>query len=143
MASVEVRPKASRPDGGRSSASRDAMTRAPRRHLSIHRRGLERAAAHYLHDRCYERRSAARVSDFAQYLELTAPYLSRIASEVLGMSLRDFLRKQQLERAAQLLRIGMDIPEVALRAGFGTVSTLYRWFHIGFGMTPGEFRARL
>lgn len=60
---------------------------------------------------------------------------------VLGMSLRDFLRKQQLAYAGQLLRTTpLPAEEIALRCGFGTVATFYRWFRAAHGTTPGAFR---
>lgn len=112
----------------------------PPRDIAARREGLERAAALYLEVRCYQKSSAARVSDFAQYLALTAPYLSRVAAAILGMSLRDFLRQRQLERAIALLRDGVGLEEVALRAGFGTIGTLYRWFRLHYDTTPASFR---
>lgn len=140
MASTEARLQASRPDGGRSSASRAAMPRARRTFTQAHRQRLERASAHYLRD-CYRLGTAARVSEFATYLDLTTPYLSRIAREILGLPLRDFLRKKQLEYAAQLLRTTpLPAEKIALRCGFGTVATFYRWFRAAYGTTPGAFR---
>ncbi len=105
-----------------------------------HRQRLERAAAHYLQE-CYRRSTAARASEFATFVGLAPPYLSRIAPKIVGMSLRDFLRKQQLEYAVQLLRrIPSPISEIALRCGFGTVTTFYRWFRAAYGTTPGVYR---
>jgi len=144
VSAAEARLQASRPDRDGPSAPRHAMRRSSRRSLAMHRYGLQRAAAHYLHDRCYARRSAARVAEFAEYLELTAPYLSRISREALGMPLRDFLRQQQLQHAAKLLRIRkLPMSEVALRAGFGTIGTLYRWFGAAYGVPPGTYRRQV
>jgi AraC-like DNA-binding protein len=105
-----------------------------------HRLRLERAAAHYLRD-CYRRVTAARASEFASTLGVTAPYLSRIAPDILGMPLRDFLRRKQLDYAVQLLKTTpLPSKEIALRCGFGTVSTFHRWFRSAFDTTPGAFR---
>ena len=112
----------------------------PRRFTHAHRQRLERAAAHYLRD-CYRRATAPRVSELAGVLGLAPPYLSRIASPILGMPLRDYLRKRQLEYAVRLLRTTpLPVAEIALRAGFGTVSTFYRSFRAVWGTTPAAFR---
>lgn len=140
MTVPEPRPHASRPDRSRSSASsRDAMRR-PRTFTHTHRLRLERAAAHYLRD-CYRRVTAARASEFAATLGVTAPYLSRIAPDILGIALRDFLRQKQLTYAVRLLKTTpLSAKEIAVRCGFGTVSTFYRWFRSAFDTTPAAFR---
>jgi len=114
--------------------------RGPRTFTHSHRLRLERAAAHYLRD-CYRRVTAARASEFAATLGVTAPYLSRIAPDILGMPLRDFLRRKQLDYAVQLLKTTpLSAKEIAVRCGFGTVATFYRWFRSAFGTTPAAFR---
>jgi hypothetical protein len=81
MTVPEPRPHASRPNRGRSSASsRQAMPRRSRTFNHAHRQRLERAVAHYLRD-CYRNATVARVSEFAASLDLTVPYLSRIAPD--------------------------------------------------------------
>jgi AraC-like DNA-binding protein len=105
-----------------------------------HRLRLERAAEHYLRY-CYRRQTAARASELATNLGMTVPYLSRIAPEILGMPIRDFLRQKQIAYAVQLLKTTpLPSKEIALRCGFGTVSTFHRWFRSAFDTTPGAFR---
>jgi len=116
------------------------MRRRSDTYTHLDRQRLERAAAHYLRD-CYRQRTAARVSEFAAYLGVTAAHLSRTASAIVGMPVRDFLRAKQLGYSAQLLRTTpLPIEEIALRCGFGTASTFYRWFTAAYGTTPGAFR---
>ena len=112
-----------------------------RTYTHAHRQRLDRVIEHYLLA-CYARKTAARASVLATaYLEVTAPYLSRIAPEIVGTSLRDYLRLKQLAYAEQLLRTTpLTIDEIALRAGFGTPRTFYRWFERKHGMTPSAFR---
>lgn len=116
------------------------MTRISRRKINLYRHGLRRAVARYLHER-FGRRLPVSASGFAQYVELTPSYLSRIAPEVLGVSLQELLREQQLERAAELLRrFDLSVQEVALRSGFRSTKTLYRLFRARYGMPPGQYR---
>jgi AraC family transcriptional regulator len=116
------------------------MPRRPRTFTHAHRQRLERAVAHYLRD-CYRKATAARASEFAASLGLTSTYLSRIAPDILGMPLRDFMRQQQIAYAVQLLKTTpLPSKEIALRCGFGTVSTFHRWFRSAYDETPGAFR---
>jgi len=86
---------------------------------------------------------AARGKDFARSLDLTPEYVSWLASQILGGSLHRFLRTKQLEHAARLLlRTPLSIEEIAARSGFGTRSTMHRWFVDAYGMGPKAYRAR-
>ncbi|HEV2721510.1 MAG TPA: helix-turn-helix domain-containing protein [Thermoanaerobaculia bacterium] len=81
------------------------------------------------------------MSELASYLQVATPYLSRIAPEIVGMPLREFLRAKQLAYAEHLLRTTpLSNEEIALRAGFGTPSTFYRRFTAVHGVTPKAFR---
>jgi len=114
----------------------------PRVFTHAHRQRFDRAAEHYLR-KCYRRKSAARASEFAMELGLTPEYVSLLATQVLGKSLRDYLRDKQVKYAAWLLRTlprEITIEEIALRSAFGTAKTLYRCFARAYGMTPGAFR---
>jgi AraC-like DNA-binding protein len=106
------------------------------------RRRFERSAELYLHA-CYGTKTAARADEFADFLRLARPYLSRIVPDLIGMPLRDYLRGQQLAYAQQLLRtmpLTMTIDQIALASSFGTPWTFYRCFKTAFGMTPAKYR---
>src|SRR5206468_1702574 len=66
--------------------------RVTRRFTHAHRQRLERAIKHYLKD-CYRRVTSARVSECAAFVGVTVPYLSRIAPEILGVPLLNYLRQ--------------------------------------------------
>jgi AraC-like DNA-binding protein len=112
-----------------SSRSRDAD-----------RRRFERAAELYLFA-CYGTKTAARADEFATFLRLARPYLSRIVPDLIGMPLREYFRGQQLTYAQHLLRtMPLTIDEIALASAFGTPWTFYRCFKAAFGMTPMQYR---
>lgn len=115
----------------------------PRTFTHWHREGWSRATEHYLQD-CYRRRKPAREKDFARSLDLTPEYASSIATQALGESLQQFMRKKQVEHAARLLRrrIPLSVEEIAARSAFGTRSAMHRWFVKVYGMSPAEFRKR-
>jgi AraC-like DNA-binding protein len=119
---------------------RKPRTRKPRTFTDDHRKRLERVARHYLRH-CYKNATAARVAEFATFLGRNGDYISRTSAAILGMSLRQFLRSQQLAYAAQLLQTTpLPMKEIALRAGFGTIATFYRCFTTLHDMPPAEFR---
>lgn len=116
------------------------MPRRTDSYSHLDRQRLERAAAHYLRH-CYRHRTAARVSEFAAHLGVSTEDLSRTASAIVGMPLREFLRRKQIAYAEQLLRTTpLTVEEIALRCGFGTPATFYRHFTAVHGVAPGAFR---
>jgi len=128
---MNVREQTSKSTGGRRSAT----------HAARHR--LERLVALYV-DRCSRNRTAARVSELAQFLRTNRSYLSRVAPTVLGRPLRVALLDQQLFIAERLLRETADpIAEVAVLSAFGTPSTFYRSFRKAFACSPKEYRRRV
>jgi AraC-like DNA-binding protein len=114
--------------------------RPPRVFTQVDRQRLDRAADHYL-QACYRSKTAARASEFAAFLNVTAPYLSRIVPDIVGQPVRDFLRAKQLARAEHLLRTTpAAIKVIAQQCAFGTLWTFHRWFRKAHGMAPGAFR---
>jgi AraC-like DNA-binding protein len=101
-----------------------------------------RSAEHYLR-KCYEAKTAVRASELAAELEMTPEHLSRLATQVFGKPLREYLRQKQLTYAEGLLRTlphEITVEEIALHSGFGTIRTFHRCFLEAYGMTPGAFR---
>lgn len=100
----------------------------------------ERAARLYL-ERCYAARTAARVSEFAEFVGLTRPHLTTELSHAFGVRPRQFLRDLQLEHAATLLRATpARVSDIALACGFGTVNTFHRSFAGKYGCSPERYR---
>ena len=116
--------------------------KSPRTFTHGHRQGLDRAAEHFLRE-CYRKKKPARGKDFARSLDLTPEYVSWLAAQVLGQSLQRFLRQKQVQYAARLLRrTPLSVEEIAARSGFGTRSTMHRWFVEAYGMGAAAFRER-
>lgn len=114
----------------------------PRHSAHSVRQRHERAADLYLRD-CYARRSPARLTEYAQYLEMTHQHLARSAP-ALGMSLRAFLRSRQLAYAEHLLLTTLyTTSEIAVMSAFGTRPAFYRAFKAAYGMPPGQYRLKV
>lgn len=70
-------------------------------------------------------------------------HLCRAFSEHLGYTLGEYIRRQRVLRAWQLLAIGDGaLAEVAAQSGFADQSHFTRAFRRQFGITPGEWRRR-
>jgi AraC-like DNA-binding protein len=109
------------------------------------RRRYEQIIEKYLRD-CYAKRTVARVSELAQFLQAPRPYLSRIIPQLFGKSLRTMLRDRQLAEAQRLLRVNpltLTLDEIAAASAFGHRSTFFRLFRDAFGMTPDEYRRQV
>lgn len=116
-----------------SKAFADATRHADRRRYT-------QIVERYLSD-CYAKRTAARVMELAQLLDIAPPYLSRIIPQLFGKPLRVLMREKQLEEAKRLLRTTpLTGDEVALASAFGSASTFYRIFRRAGEMTPEEYR---
>jgi AraC-like DNA-binding protein len=126
-----------------AASPQPAMPKPPTKKRTFtpsHRQRLDRAAMHYLQE-CYRKRTAARVSEFAELLNCHPDYLTRMAASILGSSLLEYLRKKQLEEAERLLlTTPLSNEQVALLAGFGTPSTFYRHFRASRNTSPRAFR---
>ncbi|MEO8381858.1 MAG: AraC family transcriptional regulator [Acidobacteriota bacterium] len=114
----------------------------PRTVTPAHGKGFAQAAQHFLRE-CYRKKKPARAKDFARSLDRTPEYVSWLAGQALGESLHAFLRKKQVEYAARLLRrTPLSVEDIAERSGFGTRSSMHRWFVKVHGIGPSAFRER-
>jgi AraC-like DNA-binding protein len=83
----------------------------------------------------------ARVSEFAQHLGKSRPYVSRLYLRLTGKSVSDLMRELQIQRAEHLLRTtDCTTAEIAALSALGTQMTLFRVFSALRGMTPDEYR---
>jgi len=106
------------------------------------RERLELAVEHYLLE-CYEQRTAVRAKELASKLNISPQHLGRLARELLGRRIGDFLLEKQLTYAVEVLRVTpLTYRDVAAHCGFGTESTFHRAVRRVFQMTASELRRR-
>ena len=80
-------------------------------------------------------------SDLAREVSLSTRQLSRVFSDIYGMSFREKLVEVRLHRAAQLLeQTEFNIDKIASSVGYRSFSGFYRAFVNYFGCTPFEYR---
>ena len=105
-----------------------------------HRQRLQRSSEVYLAS-CYERRTPARVSEFAEMIDRNPEYLNRRSVRISGKTLLAFLRMEQLKEAERLLTTTpLTIAEIAVAAAFGDPATLWRAFKRYRGISPSQVR---
>ena len=80
-------------------------------------------------------------ADVARKTHCTARHLSRIFSEVVGMSYRDKRAEIRLARARDLLATSQfKVVEVAMESGYKSLSLFNQMFTRRFGISPGKWR---
>jgi len=86
--------------------------------------------------------SGVMVSAVAQACHLSRSHFSRAFRNSTGRSPRDWIRRAQLIRAADLLvKTDQAISQVALECGFADQSHFTRVFAKTLGISPGKWRA--
>ena len=82
-------------------------------------------------------------TDVAQHIGLHKNYTTNLFTGVMGMTIKQYLQFQRLQRA-QLLLVDNErqIADVGYDCGFSSLSRFYEAFQRYYGMPPGQFRKR-
>ncbi len=93
---------------------------------------------------CYVARhytTPLRVGDIASSVGLTPDYAATLFRKVFGMTLTDLITRHRIAHAQRnLVSTGDPILQIALDAGFDSLSRFNRAFRQLAGMTPREYR---
>jgi AraC-like DNA-binding protein len=82
-------------------------------------------------------------ADLVQRMNCTPRHVSRVFSEVMGMSFREKQTAIRLARARELLAsTESKVIDVALESGYQSLSLFSLMFRKRFGMSPGQWRRR-
>lgn len=81
------------------------------------------------------------LEDLAGRLELNPSYLSRIFSKEMGMSMQDYIVKERVQRAANMLMYSdLEISKIGDYVNFPSQSYFGKMFKKYMHMTPGKYR---
>ena len=70
-------------------------------------------------------------------------YFSRLFKEIVGINFKDYLERERIELASNLLEIEkMSITEISYAVGFNSFSSFWRAFKKLKGVSPREWRTR-
>ncbi|MFD3274505.1 response regulator [Paenibacillus dendritiformis] len=109
--------------GSRNLGSRQHMMKA-----------VKYLEAHYAEERL-------SLKDVADWLGMSAPYLSRSFKEVMNLNFSKHLTAIRLDKAKDLLQSG-DLPstEIAFQVGFSDYPHFSKMFKKRFGLPPADYR---
>lgn len=79
------------------------------------------------------------VDDLCKALSVSKSTLNRKLKSLLDASANDLIRQYRLEKAATLLKSGMDIASVSYSVGFGSPSYFAQCFRERYLLTPSEY----
>ena len=83
------------------------------------------------------------LEDLCKALHISSSHISHIFSNRLKISFPDYMNALRLNQAVSLLqKSGLNMTQVANRAGFPTIRTFNRVFRKQYGCTPLEYRAQ-
>ncbi|HXH37652.1 MAG TPA: helix-turn-helix domain-containing protein [Thermoanaerobaculia bacterium] len=101
------------------------------------------AAERYIED-CWRNATSVRVSEFAVCMKRTAVQLGREFQASVGIGVKDYFSRRQIDCAKKLLRTtGQSTAQIAIDSGFGTARTFYRAFKRSAGRSPTAFRKEM
>ena len=82
-----------------------------------------------------------KITDVAHLLHTNRTYISRVLKEEMGTTFADFINRQRIEHACQLMEQSPQLStnEVAKQSGFSAVSSFYRNFRLYKGCSPKDY----
>src|SRR5689334_17108267 len=84
------------------------------------------------------------VHQIARLLGLSPPRTRHLFASETGESLRRFICRKRLERAASLIQTSdLQVKEVAFHSGFRHLPSFSRAFRRAFGVSPAAYRSRI
>jgi len=84
-----------------------------------------------------------RVKQFADRMEVGGRHLQDLFNRDIGIPPKQWLRELRMVVAARMLTAGRRSPETGKLLGFGSASNFAREFVAAYGMSPGNFHARM
>lgn len=83
------------------------------------------------------------ITDIAKEIPINASYLSRRFSEEEGMTIQQYIIKEKLNAASNMLKYSdYDISTIANYLGFSSQSNMGRMFKKVYGLSPNEYRKK-
>ena len=79
---------------------------------------------------------------FTGLVGFSTVYINRVYKEVYGMNPIEYLGKVRLEKAKELIELGVPIGMAANKVGYTSMRTFYRVFEQEAGMSPGKYKTR-
>lgn len=92
---------------------------------------------------CQNRNRRITAQSVAENLNINRSYLSTIFKKETGVSICDFIRREKLKAAANMLRFSdYSCSDIAEYFGFASQSHFIQLFRVEYGETPNKYRNR-
>ena len=89
----------------------------------------------------HHRTEHLKTQELADVLKITRSYFSTLFKKETGISVSDFIRKEKIKAAANMLRFSeYAYGDIAEYFGFASQSHFIQCFHKEMGVTPKEYR---
>ena len=83
------------------------------------------------------------IDTLAEQMNMSRSNFYRKIKALSGMSPNDYLKALRMNKAAELIRGGTRISEVAAQVGFTSSSYFAKWFKVQYGVLPKEYISQL
>ncbi|MBE5775363.1 MAG: AraC family transcriptional regulator [Clostridiales bacterium] len=84
--------------------------------------------------------SITKLSDIADRFDYSYAYLSRIFSQTMGVTIRDYYSQRRLEKAAEMLSEDIPISVVSETLHFSDIPSFSKAFKAHYNMSPGKYQ---
>lgn len=78
------------------------------------------------------------VKTVADSLEMSKDHLARLFKQYVGIGIPDYIKKERLAAAKELLQGGMRVSQAAYTVGFGSESYFIKCYREQYSKTPGQ-----
>lgn len=82
------------------------------------------------------------VTEISEHFFYTREYVSRLFKRYYNVSVSDYLARQRITHAIDLIKNGSSVTNAAIDTGFGSPSSFYLTFKRIVGMSPSDFAKR-
>ena len=83
-----------------------------------------------------------KLSEIAAQINISQDYFSRLFKQSMNLSPHQYIIRQRLKLAMQLLDRGKSVAQTAYLCGFSNQSHLYKAFYRHFGITPKAYQTQ-
>ena len=83
------------------------------------------------------------LNDIGSQVGYSYAYISRLFTQVVGQSLRDYYNEKRFEKAVGFLKAGMHSTEIASLLKYKSLHSFSKAFSKHFGVSPSEYREKL
>lgn len=88
------------------------------------------------------RKQELKITDLASLLNTNRTYISNLINQEFGCSFNEYVNRYRISEAKSLIQDtpNESLEQIAIKVGYGSLSTFFRTFKTQEGMTPSHFK---